>query len=83
MTVRIPDESEIHARIEEHLAARPGNALVVAAWGGYLNGLLDWGLIDPQTHSRLVDVLPPDVGREELVELLVGPDYKERQAAMA
>lgn len=29
------------------------------AWRGYLAGLLEWGVIDPPTHTALVALIPP------------------------
>ena len=74
MTVRIPKESELRSRILEHLQARPGNPLVPTIWQGYIGGLLEWGLIDVATHSRLTDLLPGD-GRIEKIEVMLGPEH--------
>ena len=74
MSVRLPDETELRSRIVEHLRARPQNPMVAASWHGYIAGLLEWGVIDANIHSRLADLLPTS-GSIETCEILAGPDY--------
>jgi hypothetical protein len=55
-----PQYDELARRIEEHLRdPKGGKALVSATWHGYLGALLEWGLITPGEHGRLVELLPP------------------------
>jgi hypothetical protein len=55
-----PHYDELAKRIEEHLRdPKGGRELVSACWHGYLGALLEWGLIMPGEHGRLVALLPP------------------------
>jgi len=74
MAVIIPEEAELRSRILAHLASRPGNPYVGAVWSGYLAGLLEWGVIDGNVHSRLSDLLPM-AGESETLDVMLGPDY--------
>ena len=74
MGVMIPEEDELRSRILAHLSARPGNPLVAAVWSGYLAGLIEWGVLEPDAHSRLSNLLPKS-GSLETVEILLGTDY--------
>lgn len=74
-----PSESELETRIEQHMSW--GNTEVTALiWLGYLNALLEWGLIDVDCHERLANLLP-DVGRKELVEMMLGSPLSVEQQA--
>jgi hypothetical protein len=53
-------EPELRARILADIAAFGGqlperNAI---AWGAYLAALIEWGIIPPDVHRRLVQLLP-------------------------
>jgi hypothetical protein len=55
-----PQYDELAKRIAEHLRdPKGGPELVSACWHGYLGGLLEWGLITPDEHGRLIRLLPP------------------------
>jgi hypothetical protein len=59
MTER-PLYDELAKRIVEHIDnSRTDKALVSACWHGYLAALLEWGLITPEDHARLIRLLPP------------------------
>lgn len=54
-----PTYDELAKRITEHLATAQGNEeLIAACWDGYLAALLEWGLITPEDHARLGQLLP-------------------------
>ena len=55
------DERELHSRIEHELRHHAGRlpSLTNAAWRGYLAACIEWGLIEPGAHGRLLDRLPP------------------------
>ena len=72
--VRFPKEDELRERIIEHLAARPADPLVAAAWNGYIGGLFECGVIECDQHSRLLDLLP-EPGMLQVSEIFIGPDY--------
>ncbi len=74
MAVIIPEEEELRSSILAHLEARPGKPFVAAVWHGYISSLLEWGVIDPDVHSRLVGFVP-EPGSMEVVEILLGPDH--------
>lgn len=66
-------EEEIKSRMVQHIQAYPGNEIVAAVWQGYIAGLLEWGLLNVEGHSRLVDLLP-QAGRHEASAALLGPE---------
>ena len=66
-----PKESELKIRIEDHMSWR-NTEVTALIWHGYLSALLEWGLIDVNCHARLLELLP-NVGKKELVELMLGP----------
>jgi len=41
------------------------------AWRGYLAGLLEWGVLDPAGHDRLVARLP-DIPDDPVNDILLG-----------
>ena len=67
------EESEIRARIAEHLAARPGLPDVVMFWEGYISALGEAGILDPNAMLRLGETLPS--GRKLAVEAMLGEEY--------
>jgi hypothetical protein len=69
-----PRRAALRSRILAHLRARPGNPFVAAVWNGYLAGLVEWGLIDGNVHSRLSNLVPKP-GSTEMVEIMLSPDY--------
>lgn len=62
-----PREIDLYNRIVGQLE-RSGGDSVALLWKGYLAGLFEWGLIDFDVYSRLVDVIPA-VGDKDLAEL--------------
>jgi hypothetical protein len=74
-----PTEDELRKRITQHLQWRSGSDSVALIWGGYIAALLEWGLISPDVHGRLLELLPV-VGAKELDELFLGePITPERE----
>ncbi len=61
-----PTEEELRNRIVRQLGWR-GTDTVVLIWHGYLNGLLEWELIEIRVYDRLLKLLPK-VGSKELYE---------------
>ena len=76
MAVIIPEEDELRSRILKHLKARPNNPFVAAVWQGYISGLLEWGVIDGNMHSRLLRLLP-EAGSLEAMEIAAGIEYMD------
>ena len=68
------EESEIKARILEHLAARPGLPDVAQFWHAYVVALGEAGLISIHASDRLVDLLPPH-DATVIVEAMCGEEY--------
>ena len=74
-----PTEEELRNRIVRQLGWRQTEA-VALIWHGYLNGLLEWGLIELAVYDRLLKVLPK-VGNKELFELALDePISPERES---
>jgi len=82
MAIRVPEEEELRQRILTHLNARPGNPLVTGVWRCYLAGLIEWGVINPDFHKRLDDLLPKD-GALEMVEIMLGYEYVDEHPEIA
>lgn len=61
-----PTEDELRNRISRHLGWRETET-VALIWHGYLNALLEWGLIEIGVFDRLLKLLPK-VGSKELYE---------------
>ena len=74
MNTQPSPENELRSRILKHLNARPEQGKVVLCWSAYLAGLLEWGVIDGNAHSRLLSLLPK-IQSKEIVEILLGVDY--------
>jgi hypothetical protein len=66
-----PTEEELRERITRHLKARGHAATVALIWRGYIAALLEWGLISPDVHGRLTELLP-NVGSAELRDIFLG-----------
>jgi hypothetical protein len=70
MTAKIkndyPTEEELRNRIMRQLGWRNTDT-VALIWHGYLNGLLEWGLIEISVYDRLLKLLPK-IGSKELYE---------------
>jgi hypothetical protein len=62
-----PTEEELRNRIIRQLGWRNTDS-VALLWRGYLNGLLEWGLLELDVHDRLVALLP-NLGRKEIYEM--------------
>jgi hypothetical protein len=58
------DESHFGGTLPERFAI---------AWRGYLAGLLEWGVIDPPTHTALSALVPP-VDDDPATAILQGRD---------
>lgn len=57
----MPTYDELSKRIMEHLESAKSDAErrdIGITWDGYIAGLLEWGLITPDDHRRLHDLLP-------------------------
>ena len=67
------DERELSARIDSELRHHAGMlpSLTNAAWRGYLAACIEWGLIEPGAHGRLLDRLPP-LDQDPSVGILLG-----------
>jgi hypothetical protein len=67
------DEHELQVRIERELRHHGGTLppATNAAWRGYLAACIEWGLIEPGTHGRLLDMLPP-LDQDPSVGILLG-----------
>ena len=71
MTER-PQYDELAKRILEHISSAGADAdLVAATWYGYLAALLEWGLIEPEDHSRLYRLVPP-LDPNPVVQIFLG-----------
>ena len=66
-----PTEDELRQRIERQVSWRGATDNVSLIWRGYLAALIEWGLVDPAVHGRLVKLLPA-VGVKELDEVFSG-----------
>ena len=79
MIVGYPTEVDLRNRIVRQLECRGPTDTVALLWFGYLGGLLEWGLIDPQVYSDLSALLPA-VGNKEQYELFTDePISPERE----
>jgi hypothetical protein len=61
-----PTEKELRRRISNQLSWR-NTTEVALLWHGYLNALLEWGLIDVNIYHSLQEVLPR-IGMKESYE---------------
>lgn len=70
-----PSETELRSRILSELRHHGGSlpSIVNATWRGYLAACIEWGLVEPEAHRRLVEVLPP-LGDDASVGILLGRD---------
>ncbi len=60
MGVRIPTLEELEYRIQRDIEHYGGilPERVSIAWGGYLAGLLEWGLLPASSYNTVADMLP-------------------------
>jgi hypothetical protein len=65
--------SELADRIQRDLdffhGAMPERSAI--AWRGYLAGILEWGVLNPAGHDRLVALLP-DIVDDPVRDILLG-----------
>jgi hypothetical protein len=64
---------EMKGRFERSIAAHGGVLPdpLAAAWDGYLAALMEWGMLSPGGHERLLELLPRVPGNPVL-EILSG-----------
>lgn len=74
-----PTEEELRNRIVRQLGWRETDT-VALIWHGYLNGLLEWGLIEINVYDRLLKLLPK-VGSKELAEQALDEPITPEQEA--
>ena len=68
------DEEELRIRIIKDLERyQPSDVLAGAAWAGYLAACIEWDLITPAGHARLLALLPP-LSPDPSVGILLGHD---------
>jgi hypothetical protein len=74
------EERELNDRIECELRHHRGTLPPVtnAAWRGYLAACIEWGLIGPNTHARLLGILPP-LDPDPALDILLGRENVEEQ----
>ncbi|MBB5610656.1 MULTISPECIES: hypothetical protein [unclassified Janthinobacterium] len=65
-----PTEEELRRRISNQLSWR-NTAEVALLWHGYINALLEWGLIDVNIYNSLQELLPR-IGSKESYEQALG-----------
>ena len=70
-----PTESALRERISNQLRWRGPTDTVALIWHGYLTALLEWGLIDVSTFSRLTELLPKK-GFKKLYEMCLDEPIK-------
>ena len=68
-----PTEKELARRITEQLRHRASSDACNLLWHGYLAACIEWGLLTPNEHLRLSEVLR-DVGGDEIREIFLGLD---------
>ena len=72
-----PSYEELSKRISEHLNnVRTDKHLISASWHGYLAALLEWGLITPDHHARLIKLLPA-LDPNPVLQIFLGSDFDE------
>jgi hypothetical protein len=61
-------------RIQADIEAFGGNLpeRYAIAWGAYLAGLIEWGVIDPPLHDKLFDMLPKVSEPDPVLGILLG-----------
>jgi hypothetical protein len=67
-------EEELANRIAQHLQLGMSLEHTTVALRGYLSALGEFGLISPEAHGRLTDMLPKQWGVREALELALGPE---------
>ena len=72
-------EEELRNRIERQLSWR-GTDTVALLWCGYLNGLLEWGLLENHVYVRLLKLLPKVGCKEQCEQFLDEPNSPEQEA---
>ncbi len=82
MVTMYPTREELENRIRRHLGWR-NTGEVVLIWNGYLNALLEWGLIDVDCHAHLQNLLPKVGGVALYEQMLDEPANKEIQEKIA
>ncbi len=72
--VHKPTREELFSRITEHLKYRQGSLSCKLLWKGYLAALIEWGLLNPDDHFELNQMIGGE-GADELREIFLGhPD---------
>ncbi len=72
-----PTEEELENRIVRQLSWR-NSPEVALIWRGYLNGLLEWGVIEIGVYGRLTALLPV-VGAKEIYEMALDEPISPEQ----
>jgi len=75
MGVRIPTLEELEYRIRRDIEHYGGilPERVSIAWGGYLAGLLEWGLLSVPAHHQVANMLP-NVDDHPVYAIMLGRD---------
>jgi hypothetical protein len=68
-----PTFNELSTRILRHIEHRQNNEEVNLLWHGYLTGLMEWGLLQPDDYHALRKLLRP-IGEAERREIFLGLD---------
>ena len=72
-----PTASELQDRIERQMSLREFGTLDSACWRGYLAALIEWNLLTPNEHRRLIDMLP-ELDADPTLPILLGPEGKQQ-----
>jgi hypothetical protein len=75
-----PTEEELRNRIARQLSWR-GTDTVALLWHGYLNGLVEWGLIELSVYDRLCKLFPVGLGAKEIYEQFSDEPLSSEQEA--
>lgn len=66
-------EQELVSRITAHITRRNNNDACNLLWEGYLAACLEWGVLTPNEHLRLTELLR-NVAPDEIREIFLGVD---------
>jgi len=71
-----PTFEELEDRIQRQVSVGRMGTLDSACWRGYLAALIEWNLIPPNQHRRLIELLPK-LDTDPTLPILLGPEKDE------
>lgn len=72
-----PTALELQERIERQMSLCEFGALDSACWRGYLAALIEWNLLTPNEHRRLIDMLP-ELDADPSLPILLGREANQQ-----